>query len=65
MKAKTAVKKGRIGQRFEDRECLGWGSWGNLDEHQLQKDSRRLGIPSRAPLCYSRGSFSRFAMLLR
>jgi inhibitor of KinA sporulation pathway (predicted exonuclease) len=28
------------------RECLGWGSWGNFDKHQLQKDGRRLGIPS-------------------
>lgn len=25
---------------------LGWGSWGNYDRHQLQKDARRLGIAS-------------------
>jgi inhibitor of KinA sporulation pathway (predicted exonuclease) len=28
------------------RERLGWGSWGNYDRHQLEKDGRRLGIPS-------------------
>jgi inhibitor of KinA sporulation pathway (predicted exonuclease) len=28
------------------RERLGWGSWGNYDRHQLQKDARRLGMES-------------------
>jgi inhibitor of KinA sporulation pathway (predicted exonuclease) len=28
------------------RERLGWGSWGNYDKHQLQKDGRRLGMLS-------------------
>lgn len=28
------------------REHLGWGSWGNFDKHQLEKDGRRLGLPS-------------------
>ncbi len=30
------------------RERLGWGSWGNYDKHQLQKDAARLGM--RSPL---------------
>lgn len=28
------------------RERLGWGSWGNYDKHQLQKDAARLGMQS-------------------
>ena len=28
------------------RDRLGWGSWGNYDKHQLQKDARRLGMES-------------------
>lgn len=28
------------------QERLGWGSWGNYDRHQLEKDGRRLGIAS-------------------
>jgi inhibitor of KinA sporulation pathway (predicted exonuclease) len=28
------------------RERLGWGSWGNYDKHQLQKDSARLEMQS-------------------
>ena len=28
------------------RERLGWGSWGNFDRHQLEKDARRLSIES-------------------
>lgn len=28
------------------RERLGWGSWGNYDRHQLQRDAARLGMQS-------------------
>lgn len=28
------------------RGRLGWGSWGNYDKHQLQKDGRRIGMQS-------------------
>lgn len=36
-----------IGEWLEPhRERLGWGSWGNYDRHQLQKDAARLGMQS-------------------
>lgn len=56
----TSVTQGQVdaGLAFEEvsvqisawlelyREGLGWGSWGNFDKHQLQKDARRCAIQS-------------------